>query len=134
MIQVRSSYLPRIVKRWVKPAASCLPEVSMTPWMGTSGTCIQPPSARPPGLVSVVPSYRRTWAVCLSAGERVPGGRPVSAGQLSIRGRGVGRVCRVRSGPAEHPTLPPVPHPVHHTGHSGLQRPWERLLHGAAQR
>lgn len=71
--------------------------------------------------------------VCVSAGECVSGRHPLFAGQLSVWGGGVGGVCRVRSGAAEHQTLPPLPHPVHNTRHSGLQRPWECLLHGAAQ-
>lgn len=73
-------------------------------------------------------------ACILSPGERVPGRRPVPTGQLPVRGGGVGCVCRVRPGAAEHPTLPPLPHAVHNARHAGLQRPRQRLLHGAAQR
>lgn len=85
--------------------------------------------------LAYLPKHAHTL-VCmcaLSTGKCVPGRHPFFAGQLSVWGGGVGGVCRVRSVLAKHQTLPPLPHAVHNTRHFGLQRPWECLLHGAAQ-
>lgn len=72
-------------------------------------------------------------SACLSTGERLAGRHPLATGQLPVGGGGVGGVRRVRPGTTEHQTLPLVPHTVHYAGHSGLQRAWECVLHGAAE-
>lgn len=71
--------------------------------------------------------------LCVSTGERVPGGYPVVAGHLSDGAGGVGGVCGVCPGLAEYRPIAPLPHPVHHTRHLGLQRPWQCVLYGATQ-
>lgn len=66
-------------------------------------------------------------------GECITGRHPLTAGQLLVGGGGIGRLCGVCSGPAEHQALPSLPQPVYNSRHSGLQCPRERLLHGAAE-
>lgn len=88
---------------------------------------------RPVALLPPMRASGLIWTACLSTGERLAGRHPLATGQLPVGGGGVGGVRRVRPSTTEHQTLPLVPHTMHYARHSGLQRAWECVLHGAAE-
>lgn len=107
-----------------RPRAVGFPGVRLSGGVSASAEGRVPgPAAPPRGSVRPV-----------SAGERVPDRRPLPARWRPQRAGGLGRVPGVQPGPEERRPLGPLPNPVHHPRHPGLQHQREPVLHGAAQR